>query len=546
MAICCHVIGILRAWVRLLVMVAGGCVLSPLPSPDAAAQPSEDMGSPLFKRVPKRKRSAFVSTLISPSRSCGLDPGVDQHIHSWLDQAAAPADAATPLEAARGAGMQQPAGRQTNSHYSRECATDRMQPPMSQLGAASVDSHWEGQAAAAPAQQPAGLQHHAAPADDSPRLTQLPRQAQLHRHTPASVPAQEAQVQRAPAGSPNAPIAHPASFVLPPPDEDFLHLQSTLMPAHVADVASTPGMQMDQRLCTDAHAAETPGTPGIRMDQESCTDMDEEIDIMTVSPRAERPLSQHEPDQALQEAQPLQPCAPAVQSPLHHAGTGAQQEADQMPLQAEQRLAQQHDALSVHTRVPANPPAVQHAGAESQQEDQADQPLLQAQQRTAQQHDVLPKDTQAPPDQPAVQHASAEAQRGDRAERAAQPPAAATHDSPQGTRNHETLLQLPACMSQQPQVQELAQHCTQARPSSASLGDSLKCSYCRHHAHSSASSAHLAPCCHRTCKRRSWRDQASFKPLPGGALTSAYDQSDCVLHVCISIGGNAWYFWHVC
>ena len=261
---------------RLVVMLAGHPRLrqppsdAQEPSPPPAAQPWVGTGCPIFKRVPKRKRTMFVEagTAVSPRSSIQAHNDSEQGIYH--QQAAAAPTASVRINVAQEPGNLGPpravevnAVQQTSPHTARET-----------------------QAATAEAKERADVLQHVDPADRS-----RPGPQQEHRETPAR--AVSTRVQHTEAGLPALPEAPPASFVLPPPEKEFLLLRRTLMPAYEAKPASAPGIQLEEGVCTDED--------------------EEEIDIMAVSPRAEQPSSQYEPDQARQRAQSQQRSEPAEQ-----------------------------------------------------------------------------------------------------------------------------------------------------------------------------------------------------------------------------------------
>ena len=132
------------------------------------------------------------------------------------------------------------------------------------------------------------MPRHARAAKRSDPLLQLPGQVQPCEQMP--MPASNTDVQQARGGS----SADPTSHVLPPPEKEFLLLQSVLMPANEATPASAPGRQLDEGMYAEEDK--------------------EEIIILDDPPNAEQPPRQSKPDQ------PAQQCSePAGQPPSQHA-----------------------------------------------------------------------------------------------------------------------------------------------------------------------------------------------------------------------------------
>ena len=418
------------------------------PSVDAAARPSTGT-SPLFKRVPKRKRSVFVEavTASSPTASQQAYPDMEQHPQN--QQEAALVDAAVRIEIAQEPGMLgQPSVQKAQA--------------VQQAGPRTMG---EEQAAAAQAEQQADSPRQAMPGDYSCPLPQHVR-AQPYRQTP--MPALSTRVQRAQAGSPGVPVAHPSSFLLPPPEEEFLFLQTALMPSYEAEPAGAPGMQSDKVFQANNFS----------------TDEDEEIDIMTVSPRAEQPPRRYLPDQAAEEAQLLQRCELAGQPPSQLYGLRAQRESEaaQALLPAGRRPAQyahvalRHEAQGTRTLPHADHPAVQHAGTEEEIDimtlsPQPEQPMRRRFCDSALQ-DVQGAQVVAQARTHAKQHAQVWAQQPDWAKQAAQQAVAAVHDGLQ-EREHQEALQT---MSQHPWAQQAVQQHTQGQHAPLRvLGSFLQC-----------------------------------------------------------------------
>ena len=404
------------------------------PSPDAAAQESMAMGSPLFKQVPRRKRSVFVEAArsSSPSSSQQAHPHVEQHLHH--QQVPASVDAAVRIDFARELGM--PGQLRVGKGQAVQQAGPHMM--------------WEKQAAAAQAEQQADSTRQAMPPHHSSPLPQR-AQAQPYRQTP--MPALSTRVQRAQASLPAAPLAHPSSFILPPPEEDFLILQTALMPACEAEPAGTPGLHSNEDV----------------LDIVSFSDEDEEIDIMTVSPRAEQPQRRYEPEQTAQEAQLLQRSKPAGQLRPQHHGPGARQEREavQALLPAEHHRAQhahvalRHEAQGMQMLPHVEHLAVQPAGMEEEIDivtgcPQTEQPMWRRSAGSA------PKNAQgarvmAKARPRAVHHPQKWAQQLDRAHRAAQQAAAALSDSVQEREQREALQTVAEDPLVQRSVQQDAQ-----------------------------------------------------------------------------------------
>ena len=218
----------------------------------------------MFKQMPKKKRTVSFEADIALSPSKGLEAHSDVE-HQTLDQQAA----AVP-DAAQASGAQHP-GTLRQPRMTRARAVQQARPQnLSETRAAAAE---EQQAALPP---PAVAAEHGI----IPQLQQ-PGQQQPHGLTPMRAPS--SHVQQAQAGSSAMPVAHSSSFLLPPPEREFLLLQRTLMPAYQAALASTPGVPADERIYPDED--------------------EEEIDIMSVSPSAEQPAPRRKPGKAPQQKQ---------------------------------------------------------------------------------------------------------------------------------------------------------------------------------------------------------------------------------------------------
>ena len=234
------------------------------PLPHAAAQRLVSVGSPMFKHVPKGKRTASTEAGTASRPSNGLQAHSRVEHQTRNQQAAAVLGAAVRVEGARESGtLGQP--RMVEEQAVRQARRHRLS------GA---------QAAVAGAAQQAALPPPAVAAEHGiiPQL-QLPEQPQLHRTSPLRAPGTNVLQTRAVLLT--MPVAKSTSFVLPPPEEEFTVLQRTLMPNYQAKPVSAPGVHSGDDVYTD--------------------DDEDEIDIMSVSPPAEQPAPRREPDQALQQ-----------------------------------------------------------------------------------------------------------------------------------------------------------------------------------------------------------------------------------------------------
>ena len=155
------------------------------------------------------------------------------------------------------------------------------------------------------------MPRHANAAKHSNPLLQLPGQPQPCRQLP--MPTSSTYVQQTQEDSSTRPVAHPTPLLLPPPEKEFLLLQSILMPVQDAMPASAPSRHLDEGLCTDE---------------------DEEKNAIAEDfPDAEQPPWHSEPDQALQQRSDM-----AGQPPAQHAYTGEKSDTSAAYAQAEVAL----------------------------------------------------------------------------------------------------------------------------------------------------------------------------------------------------------------
>ena len=262
------------------------------PSPHTAAQIPVRRGSPSSKQAPKRKHNVFVEGGLasSPGSPCQARSNVERQPRKR--QTADVPDASGCNEAAR------EAGRLGQPWVARAQAAQRARP----------HSLSEAPAAAARAKQQACMPRHAGAAKHSDLLLQLPGQPQPCRQMP--MPALSTHMQQAQGGLSAMPVAHHPSVVLPPPEKEFVLLQSILMPAHQAELASAPGRQLDEGMGT--------------------AEDEEEMVIANDSPNAEQSPRQFKPDQALQHCSRLAeqpPAQPArIEEKADNAGAYAKAE----------------------------------------------------------------------------------------------------------------------------------------------------------------------------------------------------------------------------